>query len=78
MNAFSSALTLLQQLWSKNKYTDLPVSPHVYEQSFAEEIRQKAFKSHINLKLASALLCSVYFYVANFKIFTTFVFEVIH
>lgn len=51
--------------------------PNVYEQCFGEEIRQKAFKSHINLKLASALLCSLYFYVANLKNFTTFVFEVI-
>lgn len=43
----------------------------VCEQRFAEEIRQKAFKSHINLKLASALSCSLYFYVANSKNFPT-------
>lgn len=49
----------------------------VCEQCFAEEIRQKAFKSHINLKLASALLCSLYFYVANSKNFPTSVSEVI-
>lgn len=53
-----------------------PQSQQVCEQCFAEEIRQKAFKSHINLKLTSALLCSLYFYVANSKNFPTSVSEV--